>query len=312
MRLLFAGTPAAAVPSLRALLDSDHEVAAVLTRPDARRGRGRTLHPSPVAELAREAGVDVLTPRSLKDDSVAEQIAVLQVDAAPVVAYGNLVPPALLEVPRHGWINVHFSLLPAWRGAAPVQRALIAGDDVTGASVFRLEEGLDTGPVYGTVTENIRPRDTAGDLLDRLAQSGAGLLVTVLDALEAGTADARPQPNDGVSAAPKLDVAEAQVRWSDPALAVDRIIRGCTPAPGAWTVLPDGSRLKVAPVSPRPDVTDLRPGEVRPGRRQVLVGTGSTAVELGQVAPAGKSWMPADAWARGARLPEETILGERA
>ncbi|GAA4424480.1 methionyl-tRNA formyltransferase [Georgenia halophila] len=309
MRLLFAGTPEVALPSLRALLASDHETVAVLTRPDARRGRGRTLHPSPVAEVARAEGIEVLTPRSLKEDGIAERLADLELDAAPVVAYGGLVPADLLTVPAHGWVNLHFSLLPAWRGAAPVQRAIIAGDQITGASAFQLEAGLDTGPVYGTVTEAVRPRDTAGDLLGRLAESGAPLLVAVLDALAAGTADPRPQPADGLSHAPKLDVAEAAVRWTDPALAVDRLVRGCTPAPGAWTTMPDGARLKLGPVIPRPDVTDLRPGEVRAGRHEMLVGTGSTAVELGEVAPAGRSWMPADAWARGARLDDGLVLG---
>ncbi len=173
MRLLFAGTPEVALPSLRALADSAHEVVAVLTRPDARRGRGRTLHPSPVAAWAREHDIPALTPRTLRDPEVQEEIAALAVDAAPVVAYGALIPPALLDVPRHGWVNLHFSLLPAWRGAAPVQHAVIAGDDVTGATTFRIEEGLDTGPVLGTLTETVRPSDTSGDLLARLAESGA-------------------------------------------------------------------------------------------------------------------------------------------
>lgn len=309
MRLIFAGTPEPALPSLRALLDSQHEVVAVLTRPDAPRGRGRTLHPSPVAEVARAEGIETLTPRSLREEGVAERIAALAPEAAPVVAYGGLVPPGLLDVPRHGWANLHFSLLPAWRGAAPVQHALIAGEQVTGASVFRLEEGLDTGPVYGTVTEAVRPRDTAGDLLERLAASGAALLVSVLDALEAGAADPRPQPAEGVSHAPKLGRDDARVRWTDPALAVDRRIRGCTPAPGAWTTLADGTRLRLGPVLAREDVGGLAAGELRPGRREVLVGTGSCAVALGQVAPAGRSWMPAEAWARGARLAEGTVLG---
>ncbi|GAA1630196.1 methionyl-tRNA formyltransferase [Georgenia ruanii] len=310
MRLLFAGTPEVALPSLRTLLASDHEVAAVLTRPDTRKGRGRTLAASPVAELARARGITVLTPRSLREDGVAEQIADLAIDAAPIVAYGGLVPADLLTVPRHGWVNLHFSLLPAWRGAAPVQRALIAGDEVTGASVFQLESGLDTGPVYGTLTETVRPRDTAGDLLGRLADSGAQLLLQVLDALADGSARPSPQPADGVSLAPKLDVEDARVRWADPALAVDRLIRGCTPAPGAWTTTPTGARLKVGPITSRPDVVDLRPGEMRAGKHEVLVGTGSHAVALGEVAPAGKSWMPAEAWARGAHAAPGARLGQ--
>lgn len=309
MRLLFAGTPEVALPSLRALADSAHEVVAVLTRPDARRGRGRTLHPSPVAAWAREHDIPVLTPRTLRDPEVQEEIAALDVDAAPVVAYGALIPPALLEVPRHGWINLHFSLLPAWRGAAPVQHALIAGDDVTGASTFRIEEGLDTGPVLGTLTETVRPSDTSGDLLARLAESGAPLLLVTLDALESGSAVPVPQPADGVSHAPRLEVTDARVEWAAPATAVDRLVRGTTPAPGPWTTAPDGSRLKLGPVKVRTDVDDLAPGAVRAGKKEVLVGTGNGAVELGQVAPAGRSWMVAADWARGARLPEDARLG---
>ncbi|TRW46800.1 methionyl-tRNA formyltransferase [Georgenia yuyongxinii] len=309
MRLLFAGTPDVAVPTLRALLDSEHEVAAVLSRPDARRGRGRSLAASPVAELARSEGITVLTPRSLRDEGIAEQLAALDLDVAPVVAYGGLVPPELLDVPRHGWVNLHFSLLPAWRGAAPVQRAVIAGDEVTGASVFQLEAGLDTGPVYATLTETVRPRDTAGDLLARLAESGAGLLLAALDTLADGSARPEPQPAEGVSLAPKLEVDDARVRWADPALAVDRLIRGCTPAPGAWTTTPTGARLKLRAVSPRPDVDDLGPGELRASKHEVLVGTGSHAVALGEVAPAGRSWMPAEAWARGAHPAAGDRLG---
>ncbi|WP_068434577.1 methionyl-tRNA formyltransferase, partial [Piscicoccus intestinalis] len=229
MRLLFAGTPAPALTALRALLDSRHEVVAVLTRPDARTGRGRTLHPSPVKQAALEAGLEVLTPARPRDPEFADRLRELAPDAAPIVAYGGLIPRALLDVPAHGWINLHFSLLPAWRGAAPVQHALIAGDDVTGASTFRLEGGLDTGPVLGTYTEAIGPTDTAGDLLDRLAEGGARLLVATLDALEAGRLEAVPQPADGVSLAPKLTVDDARVRWGDPAAAVDRRVRGCTP-----------------------------------------------------------------------------------
>ncbi|MFC4555134.1 methionyl-tRNA formyltransferase [Georgenia faecalis] len=312
MRLLFAGTPEVALPSLLALLDSDHDVAAVLTRPDAPRGRGRREAASPVAALARERGIEVLTPSTLRDPETQAAIAALGVDAAPVVAYGALVPPALLAAPPLGWVNLHFSLLPAWRGAAPVQRAIIAGDDLTGATTFLLEEGLDTGPVLGTLTEPIRPTDTAGDLLGRLAHAGAGLLVRTLDALEAGDLRPVPQPADGVSHAPRLEVADARVRWDAPALAVDRLVRGCTPAPGAWTTAPDGSRLKLGPVTPRDDAPDLAPGQVLAGKREVLVGTGSGAVALGRLAPAGRGWMDADAWARGARLDAGARLGEGA
>lgn len=309
MRVVFAGTPEPAVPSLRALLASRHEVVGVLTRADARAGRGRSLRPSPVREVAEEAGLPVLTPATLKDPEVQQQVSAWAPDACPVVAYGLLVPPALLDLPRHGWVNLHFSLLPAWRGAAPVQHALRAGDDVTGAVTFRLEEGLDTGPVLGRLTETIRPTDTSGDLLTRLADAGAELLVATLDALEDGTVVPEPQPADGVSHAPKITVDEARVDWSRPAYAVDRLVRSCTPAPGAWTTW-RGERFKVGPLGAA-GVTDtgepLAPGEVRAERRRVLVGTGNGTVALGQVQPHGKKLMDADAWARGIR-PE---TGER-
>lgn len=312
MRLLFAGTPAVALPSLDALLASRHEVVAVLTRPDARAGRGRTLTPSPVKQRALEAGIEVLTPTTLRDPELQQRLAALAPDAAPVVAYGNLVPPEVLDLPRHGWVNLHFSVLPAWRGAAPVQHAIIAGDEVTGASTFRIEAGLDTGPVYGTLTETIRPTDTAGDLLARLADAGSGLLVRTLDALEEGILTPVPQPGDGISVAPRLSTEDAQVRWRHPAMAVDRRIRGCTPAPGAWTTLPDGSRLGLGPVRLAAEVTGLAPGAVHVGRGEVLVGTGTHAVRLGEVRPAGKKAMAAADWARGARLPEDAVLGAEA
>ncbi|WP_372595441.1 methionyl-tRNA formyltransferase [Actinotalea sp.] len=309
MRLLFAGTPTVALPSLDAILASEHEVVAVLTRPDAPAGRGRRTAPSPVRVRAEEAGLPVLTPRTLRDAEVQAQITELGVDCAPVVAYGGLVPPALLDVPRHGWVNLHFSLLPAWRGAAPVQHAVLHGDEVTGATTFRLEEGLDTGPVFGTLTETVRPLDTAGSLLDRLAHAGAGLLVATLDALAAGELVAVPQSTDDVSLAPRLSTEDGRVRWEHPALAVDRRIRACTPAPGAWTTTPDGARLKLGPVRLRPEVTHLGPGVVEASKTGVLVGTGSHAVELAEVAPAGKRAMPAADWARGVRLGADGRLG---
>lgn len=309
MRLLFAGTPTVALPSLEALLASEHEVVAVLTRPDAPAGRGRRTAASPVRERAEEAGIPVLTPATLRDPQAQAEIADLGVDCAPVVAYGGLVPAALLDVPHHGWVNLHFSLLPAWRGAAPVQHALLHGDEVTGATTFRLEEGLDTGPVFGTLTETVRPRDTSGDLLARLADAGAGLLVATLDALATGDLLAVPQPTDDVSLAPRLSPQDGRVRWEHPALAVDRRVRACTPAPGAWTTLPDGSRLKLGPVRPQPEITHLVPGAVEVSRDGVLVGTGTHAVALGEVAPAGRRTMPAADWARGARIDIETRLG---
>ncbi|MGV8977498.1 MAG: methionyl-tRNA formyltransferase [Cellulomonas sp.] len=310
MRLLFAGTPAVAVASLDALLGSRHEVVAVLTRPDARAGRGRQPRPSPVKERALEAGLEVLTPLSPRDEAFQARLTELALDAAPVVAYGALLPPAVLDVPRLGWINLHFSLLPAWRGAAPVQHAIIAGDEVSGASTFRIEKGLDTGPVLGMLTETIRPRDTAGDLLVRLAGAGADLLVRTLDALEDGILRAVPQSPDGVSHAPRLEVDDALVEWRRPAHVIDRLVRGCTPAPGAWTRLPGGERLGLGPVRPDLEVSDLSPGEVRVTKQDVQVGTGSHAVRLGEVTPAGKRTMPAGDWARGARLDATTVLGQ--
>ncbi|MEW2444323.1 methionyl-tRNA formyltransferase [Micromonospora marina] len=301
MRLVFAGTPAVAVPALDAIAASGHELLAVVTRPDAPAGRGRGLARSPVGAWADAHGVEVLTPARPREPEFLDRLRELAPDCVPVVAYGALVPPVALEIPRHGWINLHFSLLPAWRGAAPVQHAVLHGDELTGASVFELEEGLDTGPVYGTVTDEIRPADTSGDLLERLAHSGAGLLVAVLDAIGAGTARAVPQPADGVSLAPKLTVEDARVRWGDPAFAVDRRVRACTPAPGPWTTFRD-DRVKLGPVTPLPDGPELKPGELHVEKSGVLVGTATTPVRLGEVRAAGKKAMAAGDWARGARV----------
>src|SRR6266851_535518 len=237
MRLVFAGTPAAAVPSLDALLASDHEVAAVVTRPDAPAGRGRKLAPSPVAQRAEAAGLEVLRPAKPGDQEFLARLRQIVPGCCPVTAYGALIPQRALDIPEHGWVNLHFSLLPAWRGAAPVQHAILHGDDVTGATTFRIVAELDAGPVFGVVTEEIKPTDTAGDLLARLAVSGAELLVATIDGIESGELEARPQPPDGVSFAPKITPADARVRWDRPAAAVDRQVRACTPAPGAWTVL---------------------------------------------------------------------------
>lgn len=309
MRVLFAGTPEVALPVLRSLMDDDeHEVVGVLTRADARQGRGRTLHPSPVAAVAREAGLDMRTPRTLRDTETQDWVRGLEADVAVVVAYGRLVPPELLDVLTHGWLNLHFSLLPAWRGAAPVQRAVIAGDDVTGACVFRLEEGLDTGPVYSRLTETIRSTDTAGDLLTRLADAGSGLVAATLATVADGTVRPEPQDDGAATLAPMLTTQDGRMTWNDPAIAVDRRARGVTPAPGAFTTFA-GARLRLGPVRLVPEVTELGPGELRATKHEVLVGTGSHAVRLGQVAPDGKSWMAADAWARGARPEPRTILG---
>ncbi|MGC5627278.1 methionyl-tRNA formyltransferase [Georgenia sp. Z1344] len=309
MRVLFAGTPVVALPALHHLLQSEHEVVGVLTRAPAARGRGRTLHPSPVGEAAAEADLPVLTPRTLRDEAAVEEIRELGADVAAVVAYGLLIPPPALAATTHGWVNLHFSLLPAYRGAAPVQRALLAGEDVTGATTFLLDEGLDTGPVLATMTETIQATDTSGALLDRLSVAGAPLLTRSLETLVSGLIDPAPQSTHGVSLAPKLTTSDAFVDLDQPAQQVDRIIRATTPAPGPWTTLPGGDRLKLRPVDQVQGTTDLAPGEVRAGRREVLVGTATYAVRLTEVAPAGKSWMAADAWARGARIADDDRLG---
>ena len=308
MRLVFAGTPEVALPSLLALLDSRHEVVAVVTRPDRPAGRGRALQPSPVAALAAERGLELLQPERPGDPAFLERLTEIAPDCCPVVAYGALVPKAALGIPRHGWVNLHFSVLPAWRGAAPVQHAVWHGDDVTGATTFLLEEGLDTGPVLGVVTEAIRPTDTSGDLLERLAVSGAGLLVATMDALDDGIMAAARQPADGVTFAPKITVADAEVDWTQPAVRVDRQVRACTPSPGAWTTL-DGVRLRLGPVSMLADDTSLPPGGLGLDRDRVRVGTATHAVVLGAVQAQGRKAMAATDWARGARPAPGTRLG---
>jgi methionyl-tRNA formyltransferase len=308
VRLVFAGTPEVALPSLDAVLASRHEVVAVITRPDAPSGRGRQVMPSPVRDRAEALGIDVLTPYRLGEPEVLDQLRRLAPDCCPVVAYGALVPPEVLRVPPHGWVNLHFSVLPSWRGAAPIQRALIAGDEVVGATTFALDEGLDTGPVYGVMTELVRPDDTAGTLLGRVAEGGAGLLVQTLDGIEDGTLRPVPQPQDGVSVAPKLSVDDGHVDWTAPAARIDRLIRGCTPAPGAWTTF-RGERLKLGPVRPAPAEAGaaLAAGVLEVNRRSVRVGTGAGSVLLGEVQPHGRRPMPAVDWARGAR----PVAGER-
>lgn len=301
MRVLFAGTPAVAVPSLDALVEAGFEIVAVLTRPDAPTGRKRVLTPSPVAARAAELGIDIIHASKVDAEATA-RIASYDPEVAAIVAYGGLVPKAALGIPRHGWINLHFSLLPAWRGAAPVQRSVIAGDDITGAATFLLEEGLDTGPVFGTLTETVRPDDTAGDLLERLSRGGAVLLSQTLSAVDAGKAAPRPQEGE-VSLAPKLTLDDGRLAWTQPALAINRRSRGVTPEPGAWTTL-DGQRIKLEPVGMRPDIRNLAPGQVRIDGKNVLVGTGSHAVQLTRIQPAGKKMMPSADWARGLATPE--------
>ncbi len=300
MRLVFAGTPDVALPSLDALISSRHEVVAVLTRPPAPAGRGRTARPSPVQVRAEELGLPVLSPASLREAESLAVIAEFAPDCCPVVAYGALLPPPALAIPTHGWINLHFSLLPRWRGAAPVQHAIRAGDSETGATTFRIDEGLDTGPILLQEHTHIGERDTSGALLDRMAVSGAALLVATLDGIEDGTVMATPQSTEGMSMAPRIDVDDARVDWSAPAHVVDRLIRASTPAPGGWTTLRE-SRLRLGPVEAT-DVTDLAPGELRAGKRDVLAGTGSAAVRLDTVIAEGKRPMSAADWARGLRL----------
>ncbi|QZT64595.1 methionyl-tRNA formyltransferase [Mycolicibacterium austroafricanum] len=305
MRLVFAGTPEPALPSLQRLIDSDrHEVIAVMTRPDAAAGRRGRPSPSPVAQLAAAHGIPVLKPARPNSEEFVAELTALSPDCCAVVAYGALLGDALLAVPAHGWVNLHFSVLPAWRGAAPVQAALAAGDEVTGATTFQIERSLDSGPVYGVVTETIRPTDTAGDLLARLSVSGAGLLEATMDGIEDGTLTAVPQPPEGVSVAPKVTVDDARIRWELPAHVVDRRVRSVTPNPGAWTMIGD-QRIKVGPVAVAGDgPKGLEPGEIRVDKKHIHVGTGSDAVLLGTVQPPGKKPMNAADWARGARLDE--------
>ena len=310
MRLVFAGTPEVAVPALDALLASDrHEVVAVVTRPDAPAGRGRKLVASPVAQRAEEAGIEILKPAKPSDPEFLARLTELAPDCCPVVAYGALIRPGALEIPTYGWVNLHFSLLPAWRGAAPVQHAVLAGDEVTGASTFLIEQGLDSGPVFGVVTEEIRAADTSGELLERLAHSGSRLLVATMDGLEEGGLHAVPQPADGVSLAPKISVEDARIDWSHPALRIDRVVRGCAPAPGAWTTF-RGERLKVSgPVKLLTDSAGLAPGVLEVGKNSLRVGTGSHDIEFGDVQPQGKKSMRAADWARGARVESGEHLG---
>ncbi|EWM11711.1 MULTISPECIES: methionyl-tRNA formyltransferase [unclassified Kutzneria] len=302
MRLVFAGTPEVALPSLRALIASErHEVVAVVTRPDAPAGRGRHLVRSPVGALADEHGIEVLTPAKAGAPEFLERLREINPDCCPVVAYGALLPQRTLDVPPHGWVNLHFSLLPAWRGAAPVQASVRAGDEITGASTFRIVKELDAGPVFGVVTERVGEHETSGELLDRLAVVGADLLVRTLDGIEDGTLEAREQPvDDTVSYAGKITVDDAHLDFTAPAVAVDRLARAVTPEPGAWALFRD-ERLKLGPVR-LSDVDGLAAGEIRVERKRVLVGTATVAVQLGDVQAPGKKRMAATDWARGSRI----------
>ncbi|HEY3749751.1 MAG TPA: methionyl-tRNA formyltransferase [Pseudonocardiaceae bacterium] len=301
MRLVFAGTPDVALPSLRALIASPHhDVVGVVTRPDAPAGRGRHVVRSPVGALADEHGIEVLTPVKAGAPDFLARLAELAPDCCPVVAFGALLPQSALDIPRHGWVNLHFSVLPAWRGAAPVQAAVRHGDEITGATTFRLVKAMDAGPVFGVLTEKIRDRDTSGDLLERLAVAGADLLVSTLDGIGTDSLRAVEQPADGVSFAPKVTVDDAHVDFTAPAQAVDRLVRSVTPEPGAWAVFRD-ERIKLGPVLPV-DVEALPAGELRVERKQVVVGTATGPVALGDVQAQGKKRMAATDWARGTRI----------
>ena len=306
MRLVFAGTPEPALPALRRLLDSPrHDVIAVLTRPDAASGRRGTPAPSAVAREALDRGIPLLRPSRPNSPEFVGELAELAPECCAVVAYGALLGDALLAVPPRGWINLHFSVLPAWRGAAPVQAAIAAGDTITGATTFQIEPSLDSGPVYGVVTETIRPTDTAGELLERLAISGSALLCATLDGIADATLTPRPQPADGISVAPKVTVEQARVRWDLPAPVVERRIRAVTPNPGAWTLIGD-LRIKLGPVHLDDNVDRppkaLPPGGIHVERKSVWIGTGTEPLRLGQIQPPGKKLMNAVDWARGARL----------
>ena len=302
MRLVFAGTPQVAADTLAHLLERGrHEVAAVLTRPDAPKGRSSRLVPSPVAELALDQGIEVLRPARAGDPELASRLAELAPDCCPVVAYGGLIPRALLSRPRCGWVNVHFSLLPRWRGAAPVQHAILAGDEVTGVTVFELVEALDAGPVLATTEYHLGPEETAGEALAALQTRGADLLSDTLDALESGTVSPTPQPADGITLAPKLTVGGARIDWTRPAAEIARQVRANNPSPVAWTEL-GGERFRVLLAIPAADA-GLEPGEVRSGKREVLVGTGAGTLDLRLVQPAGKRALAAVDWGRGLRGP---------
>ena len=295
LRLVFAGSPEAAVPSLEAVLASGHDVVGVLTREDSPVGRKRVLTPTPVARVAERAGVPVW--KSDRPSAVTDQVAAAQPDLGVIVAYGGLLREPLLSAPRLGWINLHFSLLPRWRGAAPVQHAILAGDDITGATVFRLVEELDAGDVYGRLTAPIGPAETAGELLGTLATSGAELLVRVIDTLATG--EARPEPQAGdVTLAPKLTLADGRIDWREPAPRVLNRIRAMTPEPGAHTEV-DGVRFKIHAAAAADGAAPLEPGRFAAADGRVLIGTGGDPVELVTVQPAGKTPMAAADWWRG-------------
>ena len=305
MRLVFAGTPAAAVPTLRRLAASQ-DIAAVVTRPDAPLGRRRVLTPSPVAQAATELGLPVIKTARL-DDAATAEISALQVDLGVIVAYGGLVREPLLSAPTAGWINLHFSLLPAWRGAAPVQRALIAGDRVLGASVFQLVAELDAGDVFAMREIGVPETATAGEALDVLASEGAALTADVVASIADGTATATPQTG-APSFAAKLSLADGLLDWTQPLDAVFARFRGVTPEPGAHTTV-GGQPLKVLEAVPAPDAEPLEPGRIRGTKSALHIGTGSHPLAVTRVQPAGKGAMNAVDWWRGLRGADELQAG---
>jgi methionyl-tRNA formyltransferase len=298
MRLVFAGTPVTALPCLDAISASAHDLVGVVTRPASPQGRSARLVPSPVETWAHEHGVEVLTPVHPKDREFRERLSALTPDCCPVVAYGALLPQRTLDIPVHGWVNLHFSLLPAYRGAAPVQRAIMDGVQVTGATTFQIVRELDAGPVYGSVTEPVAPLDTAGELLDRLAIRGAGLLVETLDRIAEG-AEPTPQPTDGLSFAAKIELDDVRVDWTRPAQVLADLVRGANPEPGAWTTF-GGERFRVLLAEASDE--ELPTGVIDARRREVLVGAGSASLRLITVQPVGRKPMAAADWGRGARL----------
>ena len=310
MKIVFAGTPEPAAVTLEHLLaDERVEVTAVITQPDAKRGRGRALKPSAVAEVADKHNLPTYKWASLKSDTEDGQQARVELgrlaesgtQAIAVVAYGNLIPKDLLNVVQHGWINLHFSLLPRWRGAAPVQAAIAAGDTTTGASIFRIESGLDTGPVIATNEESIGLEDTADDLLTRLTYSGRELLADALVALGEGTASTALQDDAAATHAAKITSADAQIDWRLPADVIQRVARAHTPAPGAWTLL-GNQRYKIGlllPAMDDPAVPDLEPGQLHATKKSVWVGTATCALQIVRLQPPGKKMMAAADWARG-------------
>jgi methionyl-tRNA formyltransferase len=305
MRLVFAGTPAVAIPALEELARGRHEIAAVITREDAALGRKRVLTPSPVASAAQDLRIATIKANRL-DASVTDRVAALRPELGVIVAYGGLVREPLLSLPRHGWINLHFSLLPRWRGAAPVQRAVIAGDRVTGASVFQLVPELDAGDVFAEATRAIGPEETAGDVLDALAGIGAHLLAETVDAIEAGTAHSSPQSGEP-TLAPKLTIDDARVDPAGSAVEVFDRIRGVTPEPGAFVMLAD-QRFKILEAKPAPDEQSLAAGRPVLRDRRILMGTGTHPLELLTVQPAGKRPMAAADWWRGLADPDQVVF----